>query len=312
MIDLLPDLERVMEPVLWPEAFDSQGYVYQVKWDGVRILASIKDGEVTLVNKHMRDRSMQYGELQSLSEHVDAQNAILDGEVVVLKEGKPHFPSIMRRDRCSKPLSADYLEALLPVNYMVFDLLYLNGKDLRDTTLEYRKTQLSRIIGDQPYLYLAEDFYDGKSLFTVIQDMGLEGMVAKKKGSFYCQGKNHNTWLKIKCNRTRLCILGGYTLRGQKVNSLLLGGLRDGELIYIGKASSGLSADQLDILSRQLPELRIKDSPFSNLPSTQKGCCFIKPQLGVNVQFLEWTDDIKLRFPVIKDFADISPQECSI
>ena len=308
MISLLPDLNKVMEPVLCPEAFDSEEFLFQVKWDGIRILAVV-DNKTRLINKHMRDKTAQYPELQNLGGSLPVSSAVLDGEVVVLKDGQPSFPSIMRRDKANIQ-NVPYLKALLPVDYMVFDLLYLDGQDLRSKPIEHRLELLQPLITNQANLHPVEDFLAGKSLFAAVLNMGMEGIVAKKKGSRYSPGKSHQDWLKVKCRRTQTCLLGGYTLRGKLVNSLLLGVFRDGSLFYVGRAGSGLTAAQQEILSQQLPELKINDSPFANLPSGRKGYHYVRPHIGVLIEYLEWTEDLNLRNPVIKGFIAIDPAEC--
>ena len=308
MISLLPDLNKAMEPVLCPEAFDSEEFLFQVKWDGIRILAVI-DNKTRLINKHMRDKTAQYPELQNLGGSLPVSSAVLDGEVVVLKDGQPSFPSIIRRDKANIQ-NVHYLKALLPVDYMVFDLLYLDGQDLRSKPIEHRLELLQPLITNQANLHPVEDFLAGKSLFAAVLNMGMEGIVAKKKGSRYSPGKSHQDWLKVKCRRTQTCLLGGYTLRGKLVNSLLLGVFRDGSLFYVGRAGSGLTTAQQEILSKQLPPLKINDSPFVNPPSGRKGYHYVRPHIGVLIEYLEWTEDLNLRNPVIKGFIDIDSAEC--
>lgn len=310
---LLPEtFRKVMEPVPYPEAFDHPDYLYQVKWDGVRILSHIQDGHVQLINKHMHERTEQYSELQDLSRLLDARNAVLDGEVVVLKDSKASFPDVMRRDRCSDIKSIKYLQKKLPVDYMVFDLLWLNGKNLMHEPLSIRKSYLQKMIHEEDFLHLLEDFYQGKTLFEAVKAMNMEGIVAKKKEGSYIEGKKHQDWLKIKCRYLQNCLLGGYTLRGKIVNSLLLGVYDENNFLYVGRAASGLSTSQQEILSKELPKLEINNSPFSNLLGKRGNFHFIKPDLGIKVEFQEWTEDLKLRTPVIKAFADIESGECWI
>lgn len=311
MINILSDLDKTMEPILCSEPFDSDNFVYQVKWDGVRMLAVIENGAIQLINKHMNHRTKQYPELQELGRALKLTNAVLDGEVVVLKGGKPSFPSVMRRDQSSKTEQIKYIQDLLPVAYMVFDLLYLNGKDLCHHSLEERQAALESIWLPQPYLHLVENFPGGTALFAAIEKMGMEGIVAKKKGSRYSPGKSHKDWLKIKCRRSLICLVGGYTLRESMINSLMLGVYQDGKLNYVGKAATGLTASQLELLSQHLPVLRIMQSPFENLIVRNKDYYYVKPQIAIQVEYLEWTEDLHLRSPVIKAFVDISVAQCN-
>lgn len=312
MSQLIKDYQTVMEPVTFPKAFDDENYIYQVKWDGVRMIAVVHESRVRLINKHGHERTNQYGELQELPAMLDAKTAVLDGELVVLKEGKPSFPSIMRRDSSRDAKSLSYLRELLPVHYMVFDLLHLNGQDLRQENLLARKSRLEKILFSQGFLHLVEDFDSGRALFKAVDEFNMEGIVAKAKESLYLPGKKHRQWLKIKCLRSQNCLVGGYTLRGNVVNALLLGVYKDGGLSYVGKAGSGLSHGQQQILSEQLPGLEISCSPFINLDKLKTDCFFIKPEIGVRVEYLEWSEDMKLRSPTIKEFIRLKLQDCQV
>jgi bifunctional non-homologous end joining protein LigD len=313
MTYLIPEaLHTVMEPIPYPEAFDHPDYLYQVKWDGVRIMAHVQGGNVQLINKHMNERTEQYLELQALPRLLNVNNAVLDGEVVVIKESKASFPDVMRRDRCSDYKNIKYLQQKFPVDYMVFDLLWLNGKNLMHEPLSIRKSYLQEVLHEKDFIHLLEDFYEGKTLFEAVKSMHMEGVVAKKKDGSYIEGKKHQDWLKIKCRQLQNCLLGGYTLRGKIVNSLLLGVYDENDFLYVGKAASGLTTSQQEVLAQELPKLQINYSPFGNLPGKRGNFHFLKPELGVKVEFQEWTEDLKLRTPVIKAFADIEAGECRI
>lgn len=303
---------RSMDPINCEQAFDSDDFLYQVKWDGVRMLVAVAGEQVSLLNKRGNLRSRQYPELQNLPNLIRASTAVLDGEIVVLREGKPSFPAVMQRDNCRNPMKIQHLSKTLAISYMVFDLLYFNGKDLRSATLVERLSMLAELFEDnnQGGLYLVESFKQGTILFDSVQRAGLEGIVAKRKNSCYRPGKQHDDWFKIKCRRSQNCLVGGYTLRGKQVNALLLGVMRDGSLSFAGKASNGLDAEQLQILSETLPRLEVKDSPF--LEPTPAGSHYITPQLAVEVEYLEWTDSLHLRFPVIKYFIKNAGADCSV
>lgn len=309
---LVNEYKTVMEPILHPDAFDDDDYIYQLKWDGVRMLAFFENEEVFLINKHAHERTQQYIELQDLPGFLQAKSAVLDGEIVVLKEGKPSFPAVMRRDGSRESKTIQYMKNLLPVQYMVFDLLYLNGRDLRNEPLTQRKYLLEQILTVSDFLHVVEDFNGGKALFEAVDNMGMEGIVAKHKTGLYLPGKQHRDWYKIKCRRTQYCLIGGFTLRGRVVNSLLVGVYREGEFSFAGKVSSGLNHSQMEILTAQLPDLETKISPFTNLKSAKPDYHFIKPQIGARVEYLEWSEDMKLRSPVIKDFLQLHPEDCNV
>lgn len=311
MIDSFLEKFRVpMEPRSCSELPSGKDYLYQVKWDGIRMIAFLDQGKVRLFNKHLRERTSQYPELHDLPQRIDAESAVLDGEIVVLRDGKPNFPDVMRRANCIINEQIGQMQISYPIEYILFDLLYLNGQNLMNLPLSERQIHLPNIAIEKDYLHLVENFPDGQALFKAVQSMDMEGVVAKKYSSPYIQGKKHRFWLKVKCLRRQNCLLGGYTLRGKLVNSLLLGAYRDGSLFYIGKAANGLDADSQEVLSQQLPALEIIDSPFVNISRKPPEMHFIKPELGLLVEFLEWTDDLKLRSPVIKNFAIIERETC--
>lgn len=302
----------VMEPISLPEPLIDPDFIYQVKWDGVRMLAAIDRGKITLINRRQHVRTAQYPELQELAHLVSAADAVLDGEVIVLKDGKPSFPAVLSRDNSSTRQAIAHLSQLMPATYMVFDLLYLNGESLMSEPLVYRSAQLSRILHGDGVVNIVEDFRDGKALFEGTRVTGLEGIVAKNNQSNYQPGKKHRSWFKIKHQQSLYCLVGGYSTRNGMVNSLLLGIYQDSKLLYIGKASTGLTGEQKQIITEQLRPITISVSPFNNLNSSSKNTTFVQPLLVVLVSFLEWTEQLSLRSPVIKGFATVNPRDCTL
>jgi len=300
----------VMEPVKRDAVEDREDFLYQVKWDGVRMLAGVSGKSVSLLNKRGHVRTRQYPELQSLPELIAADSAILDGEIVVLKEGKPSFPTVIQRDLAGSPGTISLLTRALPIAYMVFDLLYLNGTDLRGQALTERIARLTELFSDRDYLHQVQCFPQGSKLFAAVKEATLEGIVAKRQNSLYIPGKQHRDWYKVKYLRSQKCMVGGYTMRGRQVNSLLLGVLREEQLHYAGKAATGLNAAHWETLTAELPRRIVSSSPFVN--AAPKEAFFIEPQLAVLVEFMEWTDSLQLRFPVIKSFIKAGPADCRV
>ncbi len=289
------------------QPFDNASFLYQVKWDGVRMLAVIEGKKVSLLNKRGNLRTDQYPELQKLSEIINNGNAILDGEIVVLCGGKPSFPSVMRRDNCRDPMKIRFLSHTQTISYMVFDLIYLDGIDLRSWSLMDRLSKLGELTKEQECLHLVDSFSEGTVLYNTVHKAGLEGIVAKRRDSLYYPGKKHKDWFKTKCLRQQNCLVGGYTLQGQRVNSLLLGVRLQGGLSFVGKVGTGLDAEQWQMLSDTLPRLEVDKSPFSG--RTPAGSHYITPNIGVQVEYLEWTESLRLRFPVIKAFIKDSASD---
>lgn len=298
-----------MIPVLSKEIVESPDCVYQVKWDGVRMLAYLSSGKVTLINKSGRLRTDQYPELQELTSLLRLPEAIVDGELVVLKSGKPSFPGILKRD-LSSTRQISHLMKLYPIHYMVFDLPFA-GRDVRALPLLDRQSLLKRTLSENQWVQRVENFSEGNSLFTAIKAQDMEGIVIKRSSSHYVGGKKHRDWLKVKYRRTQFCVVGGYTLSGSMVNALLLGAYRDQNLVYIGKAGTGLKQDDWNILTKELPQMAVPDSPFMNKPAA-RGYYFVQPQLTLKVEFAEWTDYLTLRSPVITGFSTKPGNECRL
>lgn len=293
-----------MEPVVHDKIFDREDFTYQVKWDGVRMLAYVNHNSVELINKKLNNRTLQYPELQILASLLPGRKVILDGEIVAFKDSKPSFPTVMRRDNSRSERIIKLLLQELPVNYIIFDLLWDGDDDLRTVPLINRKERLQELLqpDSDPVIHLIEDFPNGSSLFSAIQAQNLEGIVAKRKSSHYLPGKKHRDWLKIKYRRQQTCVIGGYTLRNKVVNSLLLGVYQDENLHYVGRAGSGLSESAWQEMTSKLEALQVSNSPFIDFSSRlAREVHFVEPCLTVTVEFAEWTENMHLRSPVIKD-----------
>lgn len=291
-----------MEPIMREQVFDSEDFIYQLKWDGVRMLAYSGKNQVELINKRLNNRTAQYPELQALSSLLQGRQVVLDGEIVAFKDSQVSFPTVMRRDNARSERSITMLTKEVPVNYIVFDLLWDKNKDLRNLPLMERNKRLQEVLKPQDGIHIIEDFPSGNTLFTAVQGANLEGIVAKRKTSTYLAGKKHRDWFKIKYRRRQTCIIGGYTLRNNIANSLLLGMYQGDSLHYVGRAGSGLSESQWRELHSMLSSLQSDKAPFVSLPPKVAGeSYFVKPDLVVDVEFAEWTENMHLRSPVIKN-----------
>ncbi len=278
------------------------------------MLSYIEDNKVRLINKRLNPRTIQYPELQLLPQLLSGHNAVLDGEIIVLKDGRPSFPSVIRRDQCSSSKSISYWSQYLPITYMLFDIVFLDDLNLTALPFSERYDLLTQILDfSSPHLHLVENFSEGRSLFEAVKTNEMEGIVAKRKSSLYLPGKHHREWLKIKYRRSLNCVIAGYTMRSNQVNSLLLGLFQDEQLIYVGRAGSGLSESDRQILSKRLPSLAVPESMFVRSSSVGiPTAIFTRPLLTVRVEFAEWTEHMQLRSPVIKEFLTINPQQCTI
>lgn len=311
--DRLPVLHRPprpMEPILWPEPFDDPRWRFQIKWDGVRCLAALHRGRVQLWNRRGLERTQQYPELvDELPDALGRCDAVLDGEVVALVDGRPSFPAVMKRALAQHP---EALVGRIPIRYAVFDLLAWRGEDLTDRPLDERLAMLQAAVTPSPHIHLTETTPErGTTLFAAVQEHQLEGIVAKAAASPYRPGPSP-FWRKVKVRRRIACAVIGYTLRGGLPRSLLLGAYAGGRLVYLGSISSGLSSHQWrklqTILAQQPPAPPLVTGPAP--AGTERR--WIRPPLAVIVEFSEFTPDGRLRAPVAVGFAPALPELCQL
>jgi bifunctional non-homologous end joining protein LigD len=292
---------KPMEPVLAHEIDESPERLYQVKWDGVRLLACKNGKQVRLFNRKGREKTATYPELVSVVKTLPVQSVVLDGEVIAIREGKPDFFYVMKRDSVSH--AGKILATSIPVHYMVFDLLFMDGHWLLNEPLMQRIDRLSPLFTDRTSdtMQLCDSVEDGYALWEVTRKKGWEGIVSKEKNGLYYVGRKHPTWQKIKHFRNLTARVAGVTFRGKWVNALLLAVEDAGQWIYIGRAGSGLNDRERELITRWVPQVRQTKPSVMNPPSL-KGVTWVEPILPVKVQYLEWTPDATLRSPSIRGF----------
>ncbi|MFZ5639104.1 MAG: DNA ligase [Bacillota bacterium] len=292
---------RPMEPVLCPEAFDDDGWTAQVKWDGVRCLAYLDGDSCRLFNKRLHERTFQYPELQELKKISRSRTAVLDGEVIVLSDGKPSFSAVLRRDWATNQANIRSAIRRLPVNYMIFDIIGHHDRDLTKLTFNERQEILCSNIIETETIRLVENFPGmGNRLFQAVKEQNLEGVVLKRSDSPYVPGKKSSYWHKVKALRRQLCHVGGFTLTKAGLRSLLLGVPGEDSLVYAGRASIGLTETDLKALHGFLSHHLTEKPPFKNPPRVSGvKLQWVKPVMTVEIEFLEWTDDLQLRHPKI-------------
>jgi bifunctional non-homologous end joining protein LigD len=275
--------------------FDGEDWLFEIKWDGYRAIAFIDGGKVRLVSRNQNDQTPRYPELKDMAQYIDAKTAILDGEVVALdKEGKASFSLMQQRTGFRTGGRRAVANVEVPVLYYAFDLLYLDGYDWRRVPLEERKRKLKDLVlaGDSVRY---SDHYEnrGKALFDMAQKTGLEGIVAKKRASFY-EERRSREWLKIKIRKRIECVIGGYTEpEGSRAHfgSVVLG-LYDkkGRLIHVGQAGSGFNQKSLDEIAKVLKKLETKKNPFFGEVEALRKVTWVKPELVAEIEYGEWTD----------------------
>lgn len=277
-------------------------FIYQLKWDGVRMLSFLNNGNLVLQNRQLKLRTAQYPELDILFGLFRGREAVLDGEIVVLRDELcTCFRSVLRRDSASEPKTVRALRQELPIHYVVFDILSLNGWPLLTRPLEERLELLKEHLSvDASTVSIVESFPHGDSLFAAARQMKLEGIVAKERVSPYLPGERTKLWQKIKHKLKDVFAILGYTTRQGYVNALVLGfPLPEGGYRLAGRAGSGLNSEQVHVLTRELPKLRLPNAP-RGFPSDAVP---VHPSLQAEVEFMEWTDDLLVRAPAIKGFS---------
>ena len=327
--------ERPMPTVIHPmlagstaKAFDNPDWLFEIKWDGYRAVAFIEDGRVRLMSRNQNDLTRQFSELASLPQFVKAERAILDGEIVALdEEGRPSFSLMQQRTGFQPGKRRLPRREGVPVIYYAFDLLYLDGLDLRRVALEQRKQLLrDRIVagraGESEVIHFSDHYAErGLALFEAAKQRGLEGIVAKKRNSAY-QEKRSSDWLKIKITQRQECVIGGYTdpEGSREYFGALVLGLYDQQerLIHVGQVGTGFDQKLLKELFAQLQPLKAKQNPFYGEIGGLRKVQFVRPDLVAEVKFAEWTHEsaeggMKLRAPVFMRLrADKVAKECRL
>ncbi len=301
------------EPICTEKIPSGEHWISQIKWDGVRMLLYYDGYDVNLFNRRLNNRTMQYPELAKIHEYCSAQSVILDGEIIALKEGKPSFHQVMKRDSIRKQSSVQIVQKNVCITYMIFDILYLNGNWIIDQSLDKRQNILGKVITPNDLVQLVSNHADPKILYKAVVDHGLEGIIIKDLTSKYAIGGKDKRWQKKKVFRDLFAVAGGVTYRNGIVNALLLGLYDDeGQLWYIGHVGTGkLTQQDWRDLSRMVEDLKIPEIPFANTPSRNKEVIWIKPQLVMKVNFLEWTPHQSLRQPTIQSFVNIDVRQCT-
>lgn len=302
---------KPMEPQSYPEPFDSSDHFFEIKWDGMRLLAFITGKDVRLQNRNLQERTAFFPELADLFQSFHVRQAIIDGELVVLEDNKPSFPLLMKRISGS-PATAAARARLIPVVYIPFDLLHLDGKDLTGSPLTERKGRLEKIFQEGAYCTLSPVFQkNGSSLFNTVKTRELEGIVAKGKNTPYLMGKKSRYWLKIKNRRKLATVIGGYVTTSGYLNSILVGAFRDTHLHYLGRVGTGLRRAEAELVSL-LPSLTRGRSPFHPPPRPDLTVNWVEPLLVAEIEYQEWTPDLKLRQPVFIKLLAQSPESCRL
>jgi bifunctional non-homologous end joining protein LigD len=310
------------KPGVVPES-DAGDWAYEIKWDGIRALGYADRGGWSMLSRRQEDVTARYPELEAIAEAIGDHAAVLDGEVVALDdEGRPRFQLIQSRMGLSSPAAVQARMKERPVDFVIFDLLHLDGHRVRDLPYTQRRDLLEGLGLDGPRWRTPRYRHGGGSdLLDAARRHGLEGIVAKRCDSPYRPGRRTGEWIKTRVWRRQEFVIGGYIpgegSRAKRVGSLLVGyydrrasELRKGQrqkLHFAGAVGSGLKEDDVDFLTRELRKRERPDSPFEvGAPAGPKArfAVWCEPELICEVSWTEWTDEGTLRQPAFKGMRD--------
>lgn len=293
--------QRSASPMLIAEEqqpFDDPAYLYELKFDGIRCLAYCDGGMVDLRNKRGLALLSIFPELSQMGENVRGR-CILDGELVVLSDGKPDFERLQSRAMMGNPVKISLAASKHPVSYVAFDLIYKNGSDLTSTPLEQRKKILAETVQEYERLAVSRIFNRGVDLFKLTEQQGLEGIVAKRKDSQYFFGKRSRDWIKIKNLVDEDFVACGYIEKGKGVTSLILGKHdATGRLLYEGHVTLGVTKRGLERFG-QAPF-----APFIAMPPGNENAVWFRTMPICTVVYMERTSAGGMRQPRFKGFKD--------
>lgn len=290
------------------EAFDSPDFLYELKLDGVRCIAYLDKGVAELRNKTNMRLSPIYPEMQFIHQCTNSR-CILDGELIVLKNGKPEFEEILRRSTMTNKTRIELAASMLPVTFTAFDILYYDDKQTTHLPLIERKELLNRTINETERFAISRFIPDnGISFYNLVEQNELEGIVAKRKESKYFFDKRTKDWIKIKSYKhENFVVCGILYAKPHGMTSLVLGQYRDNQLIYKGHVSLGVSRSRYEAVIH-LPEI---SSPFGYIPTGNENAKWVPPVLACEVKYMKRSSYDKMREAIFQGIRDnISPYNC--
>jgi len=288
--------------------FDSDKYIFELKFDGIRCLAYLDGDSMELRNKRNKRIDKIYPELASINKQVK-QRCILDGELLVIRDGKPDFFEMQRRSLMTNPFKIELASKKLPICFTVYDIIYFEEKQITDLTLLERKNILFENVNENGTIAISRHIENyGVSFFEIAKKQGLEGIVAKKKNSKYYSGKRTKEWIKMKALLDDDFIVCGYYLKSNKVTSIILAQYSQDKLSYQSHVALGVSGNDFKIISSKD---KVSKSYYGDFPDFDDDVVWIVPNLVCKVEFMERTPGGGLRQPVFKGLRDDKlPEEC--
>jgi bifunctional non-homologous end joining protein LigD len=316
----MPDKLVPMLARTGPLPRDDEHWAYEVKWDGVRAICHSEPGRLRLHSRNLLDITPRYPELSRLNRALSHHRAVLDGEVVALDaEGRPSFGALQRRMHVASETAVRRLAREVPVTYVIFDLLWLDGHPLMQLPYVERRAALTELELGDGERWRVPDYVvgHGAQLLAATAEQGLEGVIAKRLDSPYEPGRRGASWIKVKNVHTQEVVIGGWVpgegRRRDRIGALLVGVRDDGDLRYAGRVGTGFTEHELDRLAELLAPLEREDSPFApGEAAPPRDAIYIEPRLVAEVEFRDWTDAGILRAASYKGLRDDKPPEAVV
>jgi bifunctional non-homologous end joining protein LigD len=321
----IPSLSPMLATLV-AEPFDDDNWIFEPKWDGVRAIATCSEDDTMLLSRNQNEITTTYPELAKLHERLVCFDAIVDGEIVAMHKGRPSFERLQSRINLQNAHDIARVAKEIPISFVAYDVLYLDGRSLIKTPIEERKAILDELIVVSDSVQVSPWVRaEGTTLYEAASAQSLEGIVAKKLGGPYRPGRRAKDWLKVKTTSEADLVVGGWSkgegARSSTFGSLLVGAYEDDELRFVGAVGTGFSQKMIAELMPQLQDIESDDMPFAEDPRTMgpgrfgkpiKNPAWVEPILVARVEFRELTSTGRLRAPSFKGLrSDKDPEECT-
>lgn len=299
------------------DCLENPDMLYELKLDGVRIIADKRGDEVVLYYRKGRAATVSYPDIVRALRALPFERLVLDGELVAFDSaGKPNFRRLAQRFQATRAREVQRAMQAVPVSYVVFDILAIGEYDVTSLPLTARKELLASVVPARGMVRVLDAIEgNGRAMYAFCESQGLEGLVAKRKSAPYRMGpKRTSDWLKIKCEREADFVVVGYTRgNGRELGALDLASYEGDQLVSRGKVGSGLDGETMDLLLRELDKRRVqKTSVIGKQEPAPRGRVFVRPELVVSVRYMGFTDEGMLRHPVYRGLrVDVAPRECT-
>jgi len=310
-------MTRLYEPMLAKSverAFTSNDWIFEIKWDGIRAISYVDHG-LSILSRNGKELKSNFPELEELK--TLASNVVLDGEIVVMREGRADFQTLIERSNAANPRDIDYMASKFPATYVVFDILEKDGNPLVAVPLLERKKILAESLKESANVVLSLFVEgDGEAYYEAAVRKGIEGVMAKKKTSLYEPGVRSDGWLKIKKILVCDCVIFGYTRgtgsREATFGALLVGLYDEGKPVFVGKVGTGFSDSLIESLLKAFEPLKRREKTLEAADVLEE-VTWLRPELVCEVGYQTVTNDGKLRMARFRGLrVDKKPSECTV